>query len=104
MDTRPETPASRQGRRTNSLLVGLTLGFAGMAALFVANVWGHPAPRAVISPVDKTFLETTPWRQPYPALVGAKENLSDYDCYGCHEKNKLPPIRYDANQKIIIPK
>src|SRR4051794_8625695 len=100
MDVPPESPGSKNSRRTNSLLVGLTLGFAGMAALFVANVWGRPVTRPAIPLVEKTFLETTPWRQTYADLVRAKEDLSDYDCYGCHEKNKPPPIRYDADQKV----
>ena len=29
---------------------------------------------------------------------------SDYDCYACHERGKPPPIRYDTNHTIIIPK
>jgi hypothetical protein len=37
-------------------------------------------------------------------LIAAKEDLSDFDCYACHEKSKPPPILFDENHKIIIPK
>jgi hypothetical protein len=104
MENQVPPPSRRNGARTNLWLGGLTAGFLGLGALFLANVWGHPVPRPAIPLVDRKFLETTPWRQTYADLVKAKEDLSDYDCYGCHEKNKPPPIRYDANQKIMIPK
>ena len=68
------------------------------------RLWGRvPAPPR-IPLVDVKFLDTTPWRKSYGDLVAAKEDLSDFDCYACHEKNKPPPIRYDANHKILIPK
>ena len=99
----PSKPTNKAAR-INLLFGGLTVAFLVLAALFTKNLWGHLPPKQNIPLVDKKFLETTPWRQTYTDLVKAKEDLSDYDCYGCHEKNKPPPIRYDANQKIIIPK
>lgn len=104
MATPPPSPPASSVARTNLLLAGLTLGFLALAALFTLNLWGHAPAKQNIPLVDKKFLETTPWRQTYADLVKAKEDLSDYDCYGCHEKGKPPPIRFDANQKIIIPK
>lgn len=104
METSPQHRPGNKAARTNLLLGGLTLLFIVLAALLAKNLWGHVPPKQNIALVDKKFLETTPWRQTYADLVKAKEDLSDYDCYGCHEKNKPPPIRYDANQKIIIPK
>ena len=104
METRPPQSAGRSGASTNYWLVGLTAGFLGLGAFFLVRGGGTPVPRQNIPLVDAKFLATTPWRQTYADLVKAKEDLSDYDCYGCHEKNKPPPIRYDANQKIIIPK
>jgi hypothetical protein len=104
MATPPLPPPAAQRARTNLLLAGLTVGFLGLAALFTLNLWGHTPPSQQIPLVDKKFLATTPWRQTYADLVKAKEDLSDYDCYGCHEKNKPPPIRYDALGKIVVPK
>jgi hypothetical protein len=102
----PEPPSGleKNGVRTGRLLFGLAAGFLGLAALLFANVWGDPPTRQKIPLVDKSFLETTPWRQTYADLVTAKEDLSDYDCYACHEKEQPPPIRFDANHKIVIPK
>ncbi len=104
METLPPSAPASKIARTNIFLAGLTLGFLALAALFTKNLWGHLPTKQTIPIVDKKFLETTPWRQTYADLVKAKEDLSDYDCYGCHEKKKPPTIRYDANQKIVVPK
>ena len=104
METHSQPPAGNTVARTNLLLGGLTLLFLALAAMFAKNLWGHVEPLKEIPLVDKKFLDTTPWRKTYADLAKAKEDLTDYDCYGCHEKNKPPPIRFDANQKIVIPK
>lgn len=104
MESSAPTSSRLPAARLNYLLAGLTVAFAGLAALFVANLWGRPPARQAIPLVNPSFLEPTPWRRSYADMVAAKEDMSDYDCYGCHEKNKPPPIRFDANQKIIIPK
>src|SRR5471032_1762304 len=102
MENSPPSKPANQAARLNLLFGGLTVAFLVLAVLFTKNLWGYVPPKQNIPLVDKKFLETTPWRQTYTDLVKAKEDLSDYDCYGCHEKNKPPPIRYDENQKIII--
>lgn len=94
----------QSGARTNAVLAALGAVFAILTVLFLAQLWGRVPVPPDIPLVDVKFLETTPWRRSYADLVAAKEDLSDFDCYGCHEKNKPPPIRYDANHKIIIPK
>ena len=104
MDPRPTRPENSKGSRTNLWLGGLTIGFLGLAAIFLAGARSPGPTRADIPLVDPKFLDTTPWHQTYADLVKAKEDLSDYDCYGCHEKNKPPPIRFDGKGKIIIPK
>ncbi len=100
---KPELPKP-PSQRWAFVLAGVGCTFLVLAVLFVGNLWGRTPVKAAIPLVDVKFLATTPWRQSYGDLVAAKEDLSDFDCYGCHEKNKPPPIRYDANQKIIIPK
>ena len=102
MQTHPD--ASRNGARASALLGTLILCFLGLGAALFANIWGKAPPQPKIPLVDAKFLETTPWRRTYADLIAAKEDLSDYDCYACHEKNKPPPIRYDEQHKIIIPK
>ena len=103
METSPEKSPSRRGL-SNAVLGALTLVFLALGALLFAGTWGRPPQRQNITLVDAKFLETTPWRRTFGDMIKAKEDLSDYDCYACHEKNKPPPIRFDANQKIIIPK
>lgn len=104
MDPFKSGSPGQDGGKGNFVLAGVGLVFCGLAALFVAGLWGRVPAKPVIPLVDVKFLETTPWRQTYADLVAAKEDMSDYDCYACHEKNKPPPIRYDADHKIIIPK
>ena len=100
----PEPPsAETSAARTTLILAVVTLAFSALAVLVVANLWGHPPPSQNIPPVDPAFLQPTPWRRTYADLVAAKEDLSDYDCYGCHERNKPPPLRFDAAGKIIVP-
>jgi uncharacterized CHY-type Zn-finger protein len=48
-------------------------------------------------------LDTATVRRSYADLIRAKEDLSDFDCYACHEKNKPPVLRYNANQQLIVP-
>ncbi len=88
----------------NYWLSGITAGFLALGIFFVVNSKVNVVARLEIPQVDKKFLDNSPWRQTYADLVKSKEDLSDYDCYSCHDKVKPPLIRYDKNQKIIIPK
>src|ERR1051326_7250851 len=98
-------PSSEKGfARTDIFLVALTLVFLALAGLFAAAPWGAAPALKKNPPVDPSFLETTLWRRTYADLVKAKEDLSDYDCYGCHERNQPPPLRFDEKQKLIVPK
>lgn len=97
-------PAAQSRAGTTAVLAAVALLFAGLAVLLWANVWGHPPKPRPIPLVDPAFLQSTPWRRTYADLVKAKEDLSDYDCYGCHEQKQPPTLRFDANQKIIVPK
>jgi hypothetical protein len=88
--------------RTPLVLTVLAVGFLGLAAAFLSDAWGYPAPRATIPLVDKALLDTATVRRSYGDLLRAKEDLSDFDCNACHEKNSPPPLHYDANQKLIV--
>jgi hypothetical protein len=91
-------------RKTTAVVTGLVLAFIALAAAFAFEIWGRPTKLYDIPLVDPSFLGTEPARVSYAELVRKKEDLSDFDCYGCHEKGKPPPIRYDTNHNIIIPK
>lgn len=97
-------PPPAASQRSRLVLAGLVVAFGALAAGFLAHLWGRPSPVAVIPPVDRKFLDPAPVRRSHADLVAAKEDLSDFDCYACHEKNKAPPIRFDANQRILVPK
>jgi hypothetical protein len=86
------------------VLLVLCVTFVALAAAFSRQVWGRVEMPAPIPLVEVSFLDGAPARDSYAELVRKKADLSDFDCYGCHERNKPPPIRYDANHKIIIPK
>jgi hypothetical protein len=103
MEQKPASPMASRPPRIVYVLGVLALVFFALAAVFVGNLWGHAPARLQIALVDPAFLETTPWRQTYVDLVRAKEDLSDFDCYGCHDRKKPQVLRYDANNILIIP-
>ena len=94
----------KNGGRTSLVLGALAVIFTGIFAAFLADLPGRPAPRPLIPLVDKSFLSTATVRISYSDLVKAKEDLSDFDCYGCHQKSKPPVLTFDENQKLIVPK
>jgi hypothetical protein len=89
--------------KTAAVLLGLAVVFALFAVAFSLSQSTAVPTRIPIPLVDKSFLDTSTWRKSYADLVKAKEDLSDFDCYGCHEKGKPPTLRFDANQNLIIP-
>jgi len=103
MDDRPRNGRLNGRIRTAAVLWGLVASFAILAAAFARNPWGRPAPREAIPLVDPAFLSTATNRRSYADLVRAKEDLSDYDCYACHEKGKPPTLRFDEHQNLVIP-
>jgi hypothetical protein len=90
-------------RKTSLVLLGLVVAFTGFATAFLENLWARPVPLAPIPLVDPAFLDTATVRRSYADLIRAKEDLSDFDCYACHEKSKPPVLRYNANQQLIVP-
>lgn len=89
---------------TARVLAGLTALFLALAALFWRDGWGSPAPLAPIPLVAPVFTNTATVRVGYADLVRAKADLSDFDCYGCHDPKKPPVLRYDTNHNLVVPK
>jgi len=104
MDDRLLTDRKRDQPKTILALRGLVVLFGALAVAFLMNLWGRPAPLYPIPLVDPAFLDTATNRRSYADLVRAKEDLSDFDCYACHEKNKPPPLRFDEHQNLLIPR
>lgn len=103
MPNRPDHRADPRAAGSSVLLAVATVAFIALAALFARESWGGPPAKREIALVDNRFLDTSPWRQTYRDLALAKADLSDYDCYGCHDAKEPPPIRYDEQHKIVIP-
>jgi uncharacterized CHY-type Zn-finger protein len=87
--------------KTAAVLTVLVIAFLGLAWSFLAK--GHPITLPPIPLVDPQFTNTTTVRTNLADLMKANADLSDFDCYTCHERNKPPPLRFDANQNLIIP-
>jgi hypothetical protein len=94
----------QNANRTSVVLVGLAMVFVSLALAFLGDIWGRPVPLPVIPLVDPQFTNTATARVSLGELIRTKADLSDFDCYVCHEKGKPPPLRFDANQKLIVPK
>lgn len=103
MKKEPTSSTANNSHRTVWVLGVMGLLFLGLVAVFIADLWGHPPARQQIALVDPSFLETTPWRQTYADLLRAKEDMSDFDCYACHDKQKPPVLTLDENNILIIP-
>jgi hypothetical protein len=87
----------------NVVLCGLVVVFAALTLAFVGKLWGRPISLPPIPLVDPQFTNTVTARTNLAALMRAKADLSDFDCYTCHERNKPPPLRFDAEQRLIVP-
>ena len=99
------TGANPNERRISTLtLTSVTFFFFALAAAFVFNLWGRPAPVIRYSLVDTNFLDIATPRQSYADLVKAGEDISGFDCYACHDKAKPVPLAYDKDHKIILAK
>jgi hypothetical protein len=92
------------GNRTSALLLGLAVLSLALAAAFLMNLWGHTAPLPPIPLVAAEVTNTATVRLSYADLLRTKADVSDFDCYGCHDRKKPPPLRFDTNQNLIIPK
>lgn len=85
------------------VLRGLILLFVGLTGMFALRSNNGPS-RHSIPLVDTNFLNTATVRKSYADLVREGADLSDFDCYACHEKNKPPTLRFDTNENLIVPK
>ncbi len=86
---------------------GITVGavcvaFLALTAAFLSDSGGTHLRHAAIPLVDTNFLDKSTTRRSYADLVRAGADLSDFDCYVCHDKKTPPPLRLDTNQNIIV--
>ena len=86
------------------MLLVLSVVFFALALIFMSRVGGRAALPDQIPLVEPQFLYTATFRKSYAELIRTKADLSDFDCYACHEKGKPPTLRFDAQQNLIVPK
>lgn len=60
-------------------------------------------PSSRIALVDPSLIIPATFRTSYVQLIQMKADLSDFDCYACHDKAKPPTLRFDTNNTIIVP-
>jgi hypothetical protein len=89
--------------KTDMALTGVTIALFVLAGAFLLNLWAKPPVLPPIALVDTNFLSTATARVPAEYLFRTGADVSDFDCYACHEKTKPPVIRYDKDGKIVIP-
>ena len=91
------------GNRTGVVLGSLAVVFLVLGLRFVAGSSARPAKPDRIPLVETQFLDTATFRTSYAELIRTKADISNFDCYVCHEKGKPPPLRFDAQHNLIIP-
>jgi hypothetical protein len=100
----PEAGSPARRPSVSTVLAGLAVVLLVLTVGFARGFWGAPE-RGKSNPlVDLEFTKPTTIRTSYVQLVSLKADLSDFDCYGCHETNKPPKLRFDANKNLIVPK
>jgi hypothetical protein len=89
---------------TNRVLALLTLCFLALAAAFSLEVGGKPARLVAIPLVDTNFISTATARMSAADLQASGGDTSGLECYTCHEKDKPPKLKLDAEGNVIVPK
>jgi formate-dependent nitrite reductase cytochrome c552 subunit len=74
-----------------------------LVAVFALDPWKGQPVLYPIALVDPAFYDPKPTRKSYNDMVRAKEDLSDFDCYICHDKGKAPTLVFDAKGNLVIP-
>lgn len=90
-------------QKASTVLFSLAIVLLLLAVVFTRHGWGRPPPLKPIPLVNLQFIAPTTIRTSYVQMIRLQADLSDFDCYGCHEKNKAPTLRYDTNHNLVIP-
>src|ERR1039458_8175991 len=88
--------------KTGITVAAVCAAFSALALAFLSDSGGTHLIRPAIPLVDTNFLDTSTTRRSYADLVRAGADLSDFDCYVCHDKKTPPPLRFDTNQNLIV--
>lgn len=90
---------------------GTSLVAAGLCALFLAltgafafNLFGRISPPPARPLVGAEFTNTATVRLSAAQQIKSGADTSGLDCYACHEKGKVPPVKRDTQGNIVLPK
>lgn len=89
--------------KTALVLHSLSVIFLLLAGAFILDIWGRPEPLPEIPLVAPEFTTNTPVRMSYAELIRVGEDVSDFDCYACHER-KTQVLKFDEDHNVIIPR
>jgi hypothetical protein len=90
--------------KTSAVTVALSVLFISLAGAFVLNLFGRVESVRVNPPVNPQFTNTAAVRLSAAEQFKTGGDTSGLDCYGCHERNKVPVIKHDAQGNIVLPK
>lgn len=83
--------------------MGVSLAFLGLAAFFLAGPRARAVKLPPIALVDTNFISTATARMSAVDLTRAGADMSDFDCYVCHERGKPPKLKLDAAGNVLVP-
>ncbi len=89
--------------QVNRVLALLAFAFLALAVAFGTGVFDHRAGLPPIPPVDTNFISTATARVSAADLARSGGDTSDFECYTCHEKDKPPKLKFDAEGNVVVP-
>jgi hypothetical protein len=89
--------------KVHSVLTALMVAFLVLTMAFAFGPWDRPAPLPPIPLVEASVTNTATVRTNLAELMRRGADLSDFDCYGCHDKKKPPQLRFDAHHNLVVP-
>jgi hypothetical protein len=90
--------------RQNKVLAGIAITFVVLAVLFLSDLPGRSVtPSPPVPLVDPKFIDPAPSRVSISEALRKGADISDYDCYVCHERNKPLKLNINTNGDIIVP-
>jgi hypothetical protein len=81
----------------------LAVVFLVLACLFLLDLWGRPPTLPHVPLVDPQFTVKTTVRTNLAELIRMGEDISFFECYGCHEQDNPPKLTFDENHNLVVP-
>jgi uncharacterized CHY-type Zn-finger protein len=78
--------------------------FLALALAFSLDPWDRPPKSLAIPLVDTNFISTATARISAEELVRSGGDASGLECYACHEKDKPPKLKLNAEGDVVVPK